>query len=90
MGYIHRSAIYGSYIGEIKMNDRIMRKIQKTLADEELNRYDYLLISNYFQRLYIETSVQDNIMRYIDETQSRVTPDKIEIEEEVDDNGSPY
>lgn len=48
------------------MSDKILRKIQKVLQQEQLTRYDYLNLANYFQRLYIETSVQDNIIRVID------------------------
>ena len=50
------------------MTDRIIRKIQTALRDEILNRRNLLEISNYFQRLYIEQSVMDNIIKYMDNT----------------------
>jgi len=54
------------------MNDIIMRKIQNILKDHVITKYDYLTLSNYFQRLYIEASVQDNILKYIDNSNIQI------------------
>ena len=63
------------------MDDIILRKIQNVLKDHNISRYDYLSLSNYFQRLYVEASIQSNIIKYIDENKSRIQPDKLVFEE---------
>lgn len=63
------------------MEEIMLKKILKILHEHKATKYDYLGISNYFHRLYIDNTVKDTLLRYIDETQSVKAPDKLEFED---------
>jgi hypothetical protein len=48
------------------MNDKLIRIIQNAIKNEPITTNDYYMLYTFFQRLYIQQSIKDNIIHYMD------------------------